>query len=126
MITPRVVDEIARQDIIMMLCELSADRGPDYVAMHKMVKCAQKVLETKHNATLGYDFNDPSVYSPWSNALQRDIERYIALGGWIEERNNEIGINTNGERLLKNSGKRYLEGKFGKGIARELKSCMVF
>ena len=123
--TSKVVDETMKQDIITLLCKLSSDEIPLY-AMHKMVKCAQGVLETKYNATLGYDFNDPSVYSPWSNALQKDIERYDAFGLVFAENDGKIGITETGRFIIRTSGEQKLKARFGENLVKELQACAVF
>lgn len=124
---PRKVDSITKQDMIMLICDVAGAQRPDYASMHKIVSSAQEMLESNYGVTLGYAFKDPSVYGVWSNELQKDIERYDALSGTIEIRDDRIDISSVGEWLLRNSiGKQNLEKQFGsmEKLADELKRCL--
>lgn len=120
---PKLADPVTRRHLILLLYRVLEEKKPNYGTMHKAVKTLQDMLEAKYGYTLGYEFKDPSIYDIWDNKLQRDIERYDALGLVVD--NNDIslakGYYTHELRLrrpeasflLKTTVRNNLEKKFG-------------
>ena len=95
--TLKIVDPVTRRHLIMLLYQvLEKQRRPEedlpnYGNMHKAAKHLQDLLVEKYGCTLGYEFNDPSIYDIWDNEFQRDIERYDAMGKVVDNADRPIG-----------------------------------
>jgi len=84
----------------------------DWSMLHAAAKRLQGMLETKYGVTLGYRFNDPSIYGVWSNKFQLDIEHYEAVGLVITNPP-KLSVTPEGYDLLQFPGRWILGKKFG-------------
>ena len=80
---PYKVDPSTKRDLVLVLCSLLEGHEVDYATLHKASEIFQANLERKYGATLGYKFNDISIYKPWDDEFQRDLERWDAVSKLI-------------------------------------------
>ena len=122
-----------RSGVMFMIFKAASVKRPDYPSMHSIFQNVQKMLETKYGVTLGYQFNDSSVYSTWDKKLQDDIERHDAVskdivisGEWPER----LECLSEGAEFVLNMGDakfglcHRLEEKFGKNFYDDIKACL--
>jgi len=107
---------------------------PNYGEMHKAAKHLQDLLAKKYGRTLGYEFNDPSIYDIWDNEFQKDIERYDAMGRIVDNADRPIAKGyyshelklrePDGPFLLKTTVIYNLERQFGslKDLVKEMRA----
>jgi len=118
-----LVDLTTRRHLILLLYSVLEDQEPSYGMMHKAAKCLQEMLEKKYAVTLGYGFNDPSIYDIWDYQFQRDIEKYAGLGFLVNNGNRLLARNyythrlslrrPEGTVLLQTTAKWNLQKRFG-------------
>lgn len=127
--TLKIVDPVTRRHLTMLLYQvLEKQRRPEevlpnYGNMHKAAKHLQDLLVEKYGCTLGYEFNDPSIYDIWDNEFQKDIERYDAMGKVVDNADllvakgyysHELKLREPcGSFLLKTTARCNLERQFG-------------
>ena len=127
--TLKIVDPVTRRHLIMLLYQVLEKQKrpeedlPNYGDMHKAAKHLQDFLEEKYGCTLGYEFNDPSIYDIWDSEFQKDIERYDALGKVVDNADRPIAKGyyshelklrePRGSFLLKTTARYNLERQFG-------------
>ena len=97
----RVLDSISKKHIILLIYKILEDNNvsPNYGVIHKCIKSVQDVLEEKYNYTLNYRFKDgkiSSIYDIWDIQLQKDIERYDAVGKLVDNHNVDISEDLSG------------------------------
>ncbi len=112
---PYKVDPSTKRDLVLILCSLLEGHEIDYGTLHKASKIFQANFERKYGATLGYKFNDISIYKPWDDEFQRDLERWDAVSKLItiSDRNNCICLKVpRRTKLLLSIAKENLEKKF--------------
>lgn len=83
---PVVVDDGTKRDLIVLLYK-SLEPLTGYGNMHKAAQKYQNMLETKHNISFGYKFEDggvSSIYDIWDDDFQEDIEIYDAVGEVVD------------------------------------------
>lgn len=127
--TLKILDPVTRRHLIMLLYQVlekqrSTEEGlPNYGDMHKAAKHLQDILVEKYGRTLGYEFNDPSIYDIWDYEFQKDIERYDAMGKVVDNADRPIakGYYSHelklrepaGSFLLETTARYNLERQFG-------------
>lgn len=117
----RLVDPTTKEDLVMLLYKALGERkNIGYSEMHKYAKAFQDFLENNYGITLGYEFQDNSVFEIWDAKFQEDIEMYDAMGrviknsdklvpGTTDYYSHELKIRPEGDFLLKTSSKLNLE-----------------
>jgi len=117
-----VVDPVTKRDLIILLYRILEDRKPNYGMMHKAAKALQDLLERKYGCTLGYKFNDVSIYRIWDDKFQEDIERYDAVAKMVDNTDidlakgyytHELKLREKTKFLLDTVSRENLEEKFG-------------
>ncbi|MBU3904937.1 MAG: hypothetical protein KJ906_02210 [Nanoarchaeota archaeon] len=115
-----IVDPITKKHLLLLAYK--AMDGIDYDEMHRVVKEFQDVLEKRYGKSLGYKFQDESIYSVWDNDLQFDLESYDCYGIDVTHDNNSLRLKEEtGETTIKIFAKPDLEIKFhDKRITKKL------
>ncbi|MBU3904622.1 MAG: hypothetical protein KJ906_00530 [Nanoarchaeota archaeon] len=92
-----IVDPMTKKHLILLAYK--AMDGVDYDEMHRAVKNFQDVLEKRYGKTLGYKFQDLSIYKYWDNQFQMDIEAFEFIDGDIVNEDIHLSGKSNGHAL---------------------------
>ncbi|MBU3896824.1 MAG: hypothetical protein KJ697_02730 [Nanoarchaeota archaeon] len=83
-----IVNPITKKHLILLTYKVM--NGVDYDEMHRAVKGFQDVLEKRYGKTLGYKFQDLSIYKYWDNQFQMDIEAFEFIDGVVVKEDIQI------------------------------------
>lgn len=122
------VDRVTKGHLVLILYTALESRETCYAEIHSITNKFQGILERKYGITLGYNFNDVSIYPIWDNKFQEDINRWegflidskeeLLPGGHIKLKPK---LTNTGNLLVETNAHYTLERLLGKGSVERLR-----